>query len=132
MMPVLPSSCGRHGKLLVHGAASLISPPPALEEGFVGVRHSATFAQHGTDKVSAGSTSVDPHPHPAWPAALASTSWTQQASLSAGAGPPQQEAASTSVRGWKTVGPDGRALQTPVSGSVSSTRVAASRSPARA
>ena len=59
-------------------------------------------------------------PQPVSPAAFAASSAEQQAEASDAAGPPQHPAAS----------PAGTALQTPVSGSTSSTRAAASLSPA--
>src|SRR6202795_2243532 len=62
----------------------------------------------------------DAHPHPVLPCCLAFASATQQASTSDNAGPPQQLSASSVAE----------RLQTPVSGSTSSTRSAASRSPA--
>jgi hypothetical protein len=61
-----------------------------------------------------------PHPQPAFPCCLAFASSAQQASTSAGAGPPQHALALGAAE----------RLQTPVSGSTSSTRAAASLSPA--
>jgi hypothetical protein len=99
----------------------------------------------GTDGAS---LSLLPQPQPDWPAAFASASRTQQASLEAGAGPPQQAEASTGAgdsamvmmsiaagvepqqaltgsAAGSAVDPVAGPLQTPVSGSVNSTRDAA-------
>src|SRR5437764_3354853 len=62
----------------------------------------------------------DTQPHPVLPCCFAFSSATQHASTSDNAGPPQRLLASGA----------GERLQTPVSGSTSSTRSAASRSPA--
>jgi hypothetical protein len=75
---------------------------------------------------------VDPQPHPACPAALASASKTQHASTWAGTGPPQHEAAVSSAPQCEMSDPLGCALHTPVAGSVSSMRRAPSASPVRA
>src|SRR5258706_11599641 len=63
---------------------------------------------------------LSPHPYPVLPSCLAFASAVQQASTPDSAGPPQHLPASGAVD----------RLQTPVSGSTSSTRSAASRSPA--
>src|SRR5688572_27592828 len=89
------------------------------------------------------------HPQPDLPVALASASCTQQASTPAGAGPPQQPVAAlaaTACTGvaaaagaatqqlvavdWAASSSANCVMQTPVSGSTSSTRLAASQSPA--
>ena len=58
-------------------------------------------------------------PQPLAPAAFALASPAQQAAASAGAGPRQHDEAAAIVTGARV---EGRALQTPVSGSISSTR----------
>src|SRR6478752_1744797 len=80
--------------------------------------HIATITERPSNETPF--TPYDAHPHPVLPSCLAFASAAQQASTSDNAGPPQQLLASATAE----------RLQTPVSGSTSSTRSAASRSPA--
>src|SRR5690606_3308777 len=92
-------------------------PPGRLSPGDEFTPHAAT-PRGATLRSSAPET--DLHPQPAFPLSFAAASRAQQASVLAGAGPPQHPAAPVATG----------ALQTPVSGRTRRTSLAASWSPA--
>lgn len=82
--------------------------------------------------IAASAVGAEPQPQPSWPSALASASWAQQASTSAGAGPPQHESPGSEATPARTRASFGCVLHTPVAGRMSSTRRAPAMSPVSA